>query len=343
MLHEAPIGRIERSRQTEILARKRRHGLCVFQRVTASTAAPPCTPPSPNPLVVPYFLQNDNASGTGYRECFSSSCAMLAAYMGARSAAMTPTTSSAPVRRQHRGRKSPALQPCVRRAGGQLFHQRRHRRSDQRDRAGRPVPPAWLHRRAQLPGPRAAATWTWSPPYPKRVVDPTISTVTANLTQRWLHSNLTTARTQTTAPRTGSPLGPGGKRGWFLVAWLTQNHGPTSATLAGTGCLLLHSATSTRASLVAIAATYGSRSRGLHAAAMIVETGSLISPTLDVIEAGRGGRRGPCSTPACAEPLPSDAAREQALSEGMRSNSNEWQENLLRQEYAGLHDPAEVP
>ena len=35
-----------------------------------------------NPLQVPYFYQNDNKSGTGYRECFSSSCAMLAAYYG---------------------------------------------------------------------------------------------------------------------------------------------------------------------------------------------------------------------------------------------------------------------
>ena len=35
-----------------------------------------------NPLAVPYFSQNDNASGTGYRECFSSSCAMVAAYYG---------------------------------------------------------------------------------------------------------------------------------------------------------------------------------------------------------------------------------------------------------------------
>jgi len=31
-------------------------------------------------LNVPYFYQLDNQSGTGYRECFSSSCAMLAAY-----------------------------------------------------------------------------------------------------------------------------------------------------------------------------------------------------------------------------------------------------------------------
>lgn len=31
-------------------------------------------------LVVPYFYQLDNQTGTGYRECFSSSCAMIAAY-----------------------------------------------------------------------------------------------------------------------------------------------------------------------------------------------------------------------------------------------------------------------
>ena len=35
-----------------------------------------------NPLVVPYQSQNDNASGTGYRECFSSSMAMIAMYWG---------------------------------------------------------------------------------------------------------------------------------------------------------------------------------------------------------------------------------------------------------------------
>lgn len=38
--------------------------------------------PQQLPLNVPYFSQNDNASGTGYRECFSSSCAMVAAYYG---------------------------------------------------------------------------------------------------------------------------------------------------------------------------------------------------------------------------------------------------------------------
>ena len=35
-----------------------------------------------NPLDVTYQSQNDNLSGTGYRECFSSSCAMVAMYYG---------------------------------------------------------------------------------------------------------------------------------------------------------------------------------------------------------------------------------------------------------------------
>ena len=35
-----------------------------------------------NPLNVPYQSQNDNLSGTGYRECFSSSMAMVAMYWG---------------------------------------------------------------------------------------------------------------------------------------------------------------------------------------------------------------------------------------------------------------------
>lgn len=39
-------------------------------------------PAEPVRIAVPYFSQRDNASGTGYRECFSSSCAMVAAFYG---------------------------------------------------------------------------------------------------------------------------------------------------------------------------------------------------------------------------------------------------------------------
>ena len=43
-------------------------------------------PPLPrvnNPIDVPYFYQLDNPSTQGYRECFSTSCAMIAAFHGA--------------------------------------------------------------------------------------------------------------------------------------------------------------------------------------------------------------------------------------------------------------------
>lgn len=45
-------------------------------------AGPAPKPRIVNPLSVPYFSQRDNASGQGNRECFSSSCAMLAAFYG---------------------------------------------------------------------------------------------------------------------------------------------------------------------------------------------------------------------------------------------------------------------
>jgi hypothetical protein len=45
-------------------------------------SSPPPAAVHANPLPVIWENQNDNASGTGYRECFSSSCAMLARYWG---------------------------------------------------------------------------------------------------------------------------------------------------------------------------------------------------------------------------------------------------------------------
>ena len=52
-------------------------------RKTFSSSPPaPEAPAHANPLAVAWENQNDNASGTGYRECFSSSCAMLARYWG---------------------------------------------------------------------------------------------------------------------------------------------------------------------------------------------------------------------------------------------------------------------
>lgn len=49
---------------------------------TAFREKPPQSSPGSQELDVPYFSQLDNVSGQGHRECFSSSCAMLAAFHG---------------------------------------------------------------------------------------------------------------------------------------------------------------------------------------------------------------------------------------------------------------------
>lgn len=43
----------------------------------------PFPPAKQNPLVVPYYSQRDNPGGDGDRECFATSCAMVAAFHGA--------------------------------------------------------------------------------------------------------------------------------------------------------------------------------------------------------------------------------------------------------------------
>lgn len=94
---------------------------------------------------VPYFSQVDNASGTGWRECFSSSCAMIAAYYGkVRSddeynrvrAAFGDTTSTAA---QVAALRKLGLKPVFRTDGttGLLKAELR---------AGRPVAVGWLHK-----------------------------------------------------------------------------------------------------------------------------------------------------------------------------------------------------
>jgi hypothetical protein len=98
-------------------------------------------------LQVPYEYQNDNASGTGYRECFSSSCAMVArfwrpgaianddAYNRIRARFGDTTDSGA----QLRALGSLGLQAQFRQNGGAADLERILRE-------GRPVPVGWLHK-----------------------------------------------------------------------------------------------------------------------------------------------------------------------------------------------------
>jgi hypothetical protein len=60
----------------EGLTRRRAAEVALF----LGSATPPKATAGSVLLKVPYFLQHDNASGTGYRECASSSAAMVAAF-----------------------------------------------------------------------------------------------------------------------------------------------------------------------------------------------------------------------------------------------------------------------
>ena len=96
-------------------------------------------------LAVPYFKQLDNHSGTGWRECFSSSCAMLAAFYGKvksddeyniRRARYGDTTS---VTAQLLALKSYGLRPIFSRYGSRST-------IENYIKAGRPVAVGWLHK-----------------------------------------------------------------------------------------------------------------------------------------------------------------------------------------------------
>lgn len=96
-------------------------------------------------LKVPYFSQLDNASGYGWRECFSSSCAMIAAFYGKvstddeynriRSAYGDTTSSTAQVR----AISACGLKPQFHTDGSSALLEKELR-------AGRPVAVGWLHK-----------------------------------------------------------------------------------------------------------------------------------------------------------------------------------------------------
>jgi hypothetical protein len=105
-------------------------------------AAPP--PKPSNPLKVPYFSQRDNASGQGYRECFSSSCAMVAAFYGK----VSSDDAYNQIRSKYGdttfvGSQISALQELKLKP---IFRQNVTRAELEAEiKAGRPVPVGWLH------------------------------------------------------------------------------------------------------------------------------------------------------------------------------------------------------
>lgn len=111
-----------------------------------------------NPLTVPYFSQLDNASGEGYRECFSSSCAMLAAFHGK----VSSDDEYNAIRAQYGDSTSSEAQLAALRALGlqaDFFTNGEPADLMAEIDAGRPVATGWLHK-GPVSAPTGGGHWT---------------------------------------------------------------------------------------------------------------------------------------------------------------------------------------
>lgn len=105
----------------------------------------PASPVFPNPLVVPYECQNDNQSGEGYRECFSSSCAMVAKYYGR----VTGDDAYNEIRKRYGDTTDAQAHVHALRYLGLKANMITNATSTQLEaqiKEGRPTPVGWLHR-----------------------------------------------------------------------------------------------------------------------------------------------------------------------------------------------------
>jgi len=115
-------------------------------------------PPKPaNPLPVPYFSQRDNISGTGYRECFSSSCAMIAAYYGK---VVTDDEYNSIRSRYGDTTSAYAQEKALQHLGLTPVYRKNASRQDLESaiKAGQPVAVGWLHH-GYYKNPRGSGHW----------------------------------------------------------------------------------------------------------------------------------------------------------------------------------------
>lgn len=95
-------------------------------------------------LQVPYEYQNDNRTGSGYRECFSSSCAMVARFFGR----VTSDDQYNQVRARYGDTTDAAAQLAALKSLGLQASFRQDGKAEDLERIlreGRPVPVGWLH------------------------------------------------------------------------------------------------------------------------------------------------------------------------------------------------------
>lgn len=109
-------------------------------------------------LKVPYESQNDNKSGTGYRECFSSSCAMVAKFYGK----VASDDAYNVIRARYGDTTDAQAQVQALRALGleaRLVTNAAPGLLETELRAGRPVPVGWLHK-GPIAAPSGGGHWS---------------------------------------------------------------------------------------------------------------------------------------------------------------------------------------
>ena len=114
--------------------------------------------PGTHSLKVPYEYQLDNKSGQGYRECFSSSCAMVARYWGR----IGNDDAYNVIRRKHGDTTNVQAQMATLRELGlhaEFIQDATATDLEEELRKGRPTPVGWLHR-GPVSAPSGSGHWS---------------------------------------------------------------------------------------------------------------------------------------------------------------------------------------
>jgi len=168
-----------------------------------------------NPLPVKWQSQLDNKSGTGYRECFSSSCAMLAMFWG--KTASDDTYNA--IRAKYGDTTSAEAQLSALRSLGLKanFHTNGTSKAlEQEIDAGRPVAVGWLHK-GSVSAPSGGGHWSVVIGYTAAAWIQNDPNGEAQLVQGGYSKNTKGAELVYSRKNWNPRWMPGGSGGWYLT------------------------------------------------------------------------------------------------------------------------------
>lgn len=168
-----------------------------------------------NPLTVAWQSQNDNKSGTGYRECFSSSCAMLAMFWGK----VTSDDAYNNVRARFGDTTSAEAQLAALRSLGlkaNFYTNGAPASLEAEINAGRPVAVGWLHH-GHVSAPKGGGHWSVVIGYTDAAWIHNDPNGEALLVQGGYSKNTSGAGLAYSRKNWNPRWMPGGSGGWFLT------------------------------------------------------------------------------------------------------------------------------